>query len=112
MQYSLPIAGGSLTPRLDWTYQSKIYFVTNNGCFTETSDAGCGTGAQGASGLLNARLIWQPAGKKWEVAACGHNLTDVQYFYGKLSLISFFGSEQGNPAPPMEWKLTFKRSFD
>ena len=36
LQYSLPIAGGSLTPRLDWTYQSKIYFVTNNGCFTQT----------------------------------------------------------------------------
>ncbi len=45
---ALPSLGGALTPRLDWTYQSKIYFVTNNGCFTETSDAGCGTGAQGA----------------------------------------------------------------
>jgi outer membrane receptor protein involved in Fe transport len=71
--------------------------------FPVNSSAGCGTGAQGAYGLLNARLTWQPAGKKWEVAAWGRNLTDVQYFYGKLSLISFFGREQGNPAPPMEW---------
>ena len=112
VQYGLPIAGGTLTPRLDWTYQSKIYFVTNNGCFTETSSLGCGSGAQGAYGLLSARLTWQPQGKKWEVSAWGRNLTDIQYFYGKLSLISFFGREQGNPAPPLEWGLTFKRNFD
>jgi iron complex outermembrane recepter protein len=112
VQYGWPLAGGSLTPRLDWTYQSKIYFVTNNGCFTETTDAGCGTGAQGGYGVLNARLTWQPAGKKWELAAWGRNLTDTEYFYGKLSLISFFGREQGNPAPPLEWGLTLKRTFD
>ena len=52
------------------------------------------------------------AGRKWEVAAWGRNLTDTEYFYGKLSLISFFGREQGNPAPPLEWGLTFKRNFN
>ncbi len=112
LQYGFPVAGGSVTPRLDWTYQSKIYFVTNDGCSTQTGPAGCGSGSQGGYGLLNARLTWEPAGKKWEIAAWGRNLTGVQYFYGKLSLIGFFGREQGNPAPPMEWGVTFKRNFN
>ncbi|HEY6453742.1 MAG TPA: TonB-dependent receptor [Steroidobacteraceae bacterium] len=112
VQYGLQIAGGTLTPRLDWTYQSKIYFVTNNGCDAEIGSAGCGSGAQGAYGVVNARLTWQPSGKKWEVAAWGRNLNDKEYFYGKLSLISFFGREQGNPAPPLEWGISFKRTFD
>jgi iron complex outermembrane receptor protein len=111
MQYTLPVGKGTLTPRLDETYQSKVYFVTNNGCYTTTGSAGCGTGAQGAYGILNGRLTWQPANKAWEVALWGRNLTDRQYFYGKLSLISFFGREQGNPAPPREYGLTVKRSF-
>jgi len=111
MQYTFPVPGGKLTPRFDEAYQSKIYFVTNNGCFTTTSNVGCGTGAQGAYGLLNARLTFNPDGKSWEVALWGRNLTDKGYFWGKLSLISFFGREQGNVAPPLEWGITFKRNF-
>ncbi|HTT00529.1 MAG TPA: TonB-dependent receptor [Steroidobacteraceae bacterium] len=110
-QYGMPMAGGELTPRLDYTYQTKIYFVTNNGCFTTTGTAGCGTGAQGAYGVLNARLTWASPGNKWETSLWGRNLTGKEYFYGKLSLISFFGREQGNPAPPLEFGVTFKRNF-
>ena len=110
-QYTFPLAGGNFTPRLDYAYQSRIYFVTNNGCFTMTGPAGCGTGAQGGYGLLNARMTWATLDSKWEVALWGRNLTNKAYFWGKLSLISFFGREQGNVAPPMEWGITFKRNF-
>jgi len=110
-QYSFAVAGGTLTPRMDYAYQSKIYFVTNNGCFTTTGPAGCGTGAQGGYGLLNARATWATGDDKWDVALWGRNLTGKEYFWGKLSLISFFGREQGNPAPPLEWGITFKRNF-
>jgi iron complex outermembrane recepter protein len=111
IQYSMPAFGGDLTPRVDETYQTKVYFVTNNGCFTNTGPAGCGTGAQGGYGLLNARLTWQPDNKKWDVSLWGRNLTGKAYFSGKLSLITFFGREEGNVAPPLEWGITFKRSF-
>jgi iron complex outermembrane recepter protein len=112
MQYTVPAwNGGSLTPRLDYTYQTKVYFVTNNGCFTNTGPAGCGTGAQGGYGLLNARLTWQNSTKLWEVSLWGRNLMDKAYFSGKLSLISFFGREEGNVGPPLEWGITVKRSF-
>ena len=110
-QYSAAVGNGTLTPRLDTTYQSTVYFVTNNGCFTATSAVGCGSGDQGGYTLLNGRLTWQTTSKKWEVSAWGRNLTDKEYFAGKLSLITFFGREQGNPGPPREFGVTFKRSF-
>jgi iron complex outermembrane receptor protein len=100
LQYSFGVSGGAaVIPRIDAVYQSKIYFNTNN------------TGPQDAYTLLNARLTWQGADRKWEFAAYGNNLTDEGYFNGKLSLIGFFGREQGNPGIPRTWGLEFKRNF-
>jgi len=110
-QYSLPLLGGKLTPRLDMTYQSIVYFTTNNGCFTTTSTLGCGSGAQPGYALLSSRIVWESGSKKWDVSLWGRNLNNKEYFSGKLSLITFFGREQGNPAPPREYGLTFEREF-
>ena len=111
-QYSLPVAGGRLTPRLDMTYQSTIYFAANNGCFGAGSTAGCGqTDNQGGYTLLNGRISYETSSKKWQMSLWGRNLTDKEYFNGKLSLITFFGREEGNPAPPREYGLTVQRKF-
>jgi iron complex outermembrane receptor protein len=112
-QYSMAVAGGGrLTPRLDMTYQSTIYFAANNGCFGAGSTAGCGqTDNQGGYTLLNGRIAYETANKKWQASLWGRNLTDKEYFYGKLSLITFFGREEGNPAPPREYGLTVQRKF-
>jgi iron complex outermembrane recepter protein len=112
MQYGFNAFGGTLTPRLDITYQSKIYFTTNNGCLSTTSNVGCGVyGAQDALTLLNGRVTWMAEDGNWEVALYGKNLTDETYFNGKLSLVGFFGREQGNVAPPRELGITVKRNF-
>ena len=112
MQYAFKMASGSLTPRLDATYQSKIYFAANNGCFGPGSTVGCGyTDQQGGYAVINGRLGWEAANKKWNVALWGRNLADREYFYGKLSLVTFFGREQGNPAPPREFGITVERRF-
>ena len=79
--------------------QSKIYFTTNNG------------GAQDGYTLLNGRIAWENGDRDWEISVYGRNLTNEEYFNGKLSLIGFFGREQGNPGPPREYGVTFKRSF-
>lgn len=112
VQYGIPMLGGTLTPRLDVTYQSKIYFTTNNGCLSTTSDLGCGVyGAQDALTLLNGRLTWMAPDRDWEFALYGRNLADETYFNGKLSLVGFFGREQGNVAAPRELGFTVKRNF-
>ena len=90
---------GSITPRLDTVYQSKIYFTTNN------------QGGQDGYALLNGRVTWASPQNTWEIALYGNNLTDEDYFNGKLSLVGFFGREQGNVGLPRTWGLSFKRSF-
>jgi iron complex outermembrane receptor protein len=99
LQYSFGITHGSLTPRLDTVYQSTTYFATNN------------QGGQEGYALLNGRLTWASPEDTWELAFYGQNLTDEEYFNGKLSLVGFFGREQGNPGLPRTWGLSFKRNF-
>jgi iron complex outermembrane receptor protein len=100
MQYAFGMSpGGSITPRLDAVYQSKIYFTTNN------------QGPQDAYTVLNGRITWVSPDSTWEVALIGQNLTDEEYFNGKLSLVGFFGREQGNPGTPRTWGLQFERNF-
>jgi iron complex outermembrane receptor protein len=114
VQYSYAALGGTLTPRVDVTYQSKIFFTQNNGCLTPgtTAQPGCGVfGAQNELGLVNGRLTWESSDGDWQVALYGRNLTDKAYFNGKLSLVGFFGREQGNVAAPRELGLTVKRNF-
>jgi len=61
--------------------------------------------------LLNGRITWATADRDWEIAAYGRNLTDKAYFNGKLSLVGFFGREQGNVGAPREYGWTVKKSF-
>ncbi len=99
MQYEFPMGeAGSIRPRLDYTHQSKIYF-NNSG------------GIQEAYGLLSARLTWESSDAKWSTAFFGSNLTDEQYFDGKLALQAALGREQGNIAAPRQWGVSFRRTF-
>jgi iron complex outermembrane recepter protein len=100
LQYAFgSVMGGSVTPRLDLVHQSKIYFSTNN------------QGVQDAYTLVNGRVAWDSADRDWQISIYGRNLTDEEYFNGKLSLIGFFGREQGNVAAPREYGITFQRNF-
>jgi iron complex outermembrane receptor protein len=100
-------AGATLTPRLDWTYQSDIWFTTNPvaGIVNEED------GRQPAYDVFNARVTWASADNRWTVSAYGLNLADEYYFWGKLSLLGNSGREQGNPAPPREWGLGVRYNF-
>jgi len=99
LQYSFATTRGSITPRVDVQNQSEIYFTTNN------------QGVQEALTLTNARVTWLSETAQWEVAVYGDNLTDEEYFNGKLNLVGFFGREQGNPGMPRTWGISFKRNF-
>jgi iron complex outermembrane receptor protein len=92
--------GGGLTVRGDAVYQSLMAFSTDPL-----------NGFQPAHTLLDARLTWESSNQGWAIALFGTNLTDEEYFHGKLSLVGVLGREQGNVARPREWGVSLKRSF-
>jgi len=107
-EYAADLGGsGTLTPRLDMNYRSKIFFATYNG----VPSASRTDGFQKGHAILNGRLTWDSPDKDWQVALAVQNLTDKVYFYGKLSLVDLLSREQGNIAPPRTWSLSVRRSF-
>jgi iron complex outermembrane receptor protein len=92
--------GGSVSLRGDAVYQSKMFFGTDPV-----------NGFQDAHTLVDARLTWESPDRAWSMALFGTNLTDKEYFHGKLSLVTVLGREQGNIAPPRQWGLSIKRAF-
>ena len=86
--------------RGDAVYQSKMFFGTDPI-----------NGFQDAHTLVDGRLTWESMDRAWSMALFATNLTDEEYFNGKLSLVTVLGREQGNIAAPRQWGLSIKRDF-
>jgi iron complex outermembrane receptor protein len=61
--------------------------------------------------LVNARVAYQTAGKEWELAVEGRNLTDKLYYTDIFDNRGSTNSIQGTPAEPRTWAVTVKRRF-
>ena len=61
-------------------------------------------------GLLNARLAFQRAGARWNVAVAGTNLTNRFYLIHGLN-ITQEGWALGGAGRPREWGITFNANF-
>lgn len=68
-QYFQDISQGTLSYRLEYSWQTRQYFTAYN---QETS-------SQATYGLLNARFSWVSRDEKWEAQVYGENLTDKDY---------------------------------
>ena len=99
-------SSGSLTPRFDVRYQSRVFFLTPTLGATYSD-----INSQDAYAVVNGKITWRSADEDWEIAVYGRNLTDKAYFQGKLSLVAAFGREQGSVARPREIGVTVRRSF-
>jgi iron complex outermembrane receptor protein len=102
--YAFPIPGGSkLTPRLDATYQSRVFADVVN----QTPGA-----IISPHTVLNGRIQWDAANGKWSIAALGTNLTNKEYYLALFDLRAFGeGMESGTPAPPREYAINVKYNF-
>ena len=60
---------GSLTPRIDWVYKSKVYNDTIN---TPQLKAD-------SYDLINVAVVFQSAGGVWDLVLAARNLTDEDY---------------------------------
>jgi len=102
VEYAADLGGaGSLTPRLDWSYQSSFFFNADNSP---------GSKVAGRS-VFNGRLTYQTADRDWSLALSVTNLFDKFYYLTKFDNSGLFGTVSGTPARPREWALTVKRRF-
>ena len=103
---------GTLTPRIDSRYQSKIYFLPYTADLGNDIASNPIEGVQEGYTVVNGRITWQSPSTDWEVSLYAINLTDEVYFNGKLPLIAIgLGREQGNVAAPREFGVTATRRF-
>jgi iron complex outermembrane receptor protein len=103
VQYKVQIGGGSsITPRLDYVYQSSLY----NGAVNNAANL------IDAYGLFNGRVTYASAGGTWEVAASVTNITNKFYYLNKYERQAApYFLVNGQPGRPREWAVTVKRRF-
>lgn len=102
IQYKADLgSAGSITPRLDWNYQSSFYFNSVNNDFNKIA----------GRGLYNLRVSYRDADEKWELSAGATNLFNKFYYVGKSENADNYGLVTGALGRPREWFVTLKRNF-
>ena len=103
LQYAFTLGnGGTLTPRIDASFQDEVYANAVNAPTNLIEDYT----------LVNARVTWQSVNAQWQLALEGTNLTDEYYYVTLFDLSSnAAGYIHGQPSRPREWAVTVKRSF-
>ncbi len=92
--------GGAFILRADYSYRSKFFNdVANNE-----------TVAQGAYGLINARVSYLMPSGSWELSLFGTNLADEEYLEHGL-FPAAFGPAIGTAGRPREWGASARYRF-
>lgn len=101
IQYEASLgSAGTLTPRIDWTYQSSFYYNAVNTPLDLVD----------ARGLFNARLTYEDTNKNWSLSVAVSNLGNKFYYLG-TSYNSTYGVATGAVGRPREWAVTVRRHF-
>ena len=101
-QYGITVPGiGGLTPRLDWTYQTKVFNDPSNNPLAE----------QPGYGLLAARLTWDMPYKGWQAALEIQNALNKVYYINKYDDLASFNVVDGQPGMPRTAFATVRKSF-
>ncbi len=101
-QYGFNVSGlGDFTPRLDWTYQTRVFNDPSNAPLAE----------QPAYGLLAARLTWDTPFKGWQAALEIQNALSKVYYINKYDDLASFNLVDGQPGMPRTAFVSVKKSF-
>lgn len=104
VQYTLPLLGGEITPRLDWVYQSKSTYDPASSLRSPLP-----LYTIGGYSVYNAALTFKPKDSHWTAQLACRNCGNKYYFYEL-----FTGSTvavAGVIAPPREFLFTLTREF-
>ncbi len=97
-------AGGNLSARVGYSYQSEVVATT------EILRTGALPITQDGYGLVNAGVTWKSGGP-WTVSLQGSNLADKEYRTTGYSLNSALGVYTGFYGAPRQYSLTVKYDF-
>lgn len=101
-QYAIDLGdAGTITPRLDWTYQSAFFYNSVNSPLNRID----------GRSLFNARVSYDTADGNWQVSAAVTNLTDKFYYVAASENVVNFGLASGVVGRPREWSLSVRRRF-
>jgi len=103
IEYGIPVAGGTLTPRIDWFYQTHMTFGPS------TTSPRTDLFTVPAYSVFNGRIGFQAGDKAWKIELSATNLFNKFYYYNLFSGSGFALS--GQPSRPREWAITVKRQF-
>jgi iron complex outermembrane recepter protein len=102
--------GASITPRLDWSFQS---YRTNG---TVSLPQRTPDDHNGAYGLLNARLSYEAADSDWQASFAVLNVLDKFYWQQKGAATTRANvpstGRVGTPSRPREWLVTLSKKFN
>jgi iron complex outermembrane receptor protein len=102
VQYSFGLGdAGSLTPRVDAAYQSKVWGTAVNSDRTVID----------SYTLTNARVTWRNADEDLEAALEVTNALDEYYYLTTFEVSVAAGVANAQPARPREWAVTLKKRF-
>ncbi len=102
VQYSIGLGSlGILTPRVDATYTSRVFFDPHN--IIQSS--------QGGYGLVNAHLSYAPVEGKWQATLDVNNLTNRLYYLSMFNQLSSFGILTGQPGMPRNVLVSLRYTF-
>ncbi|HTY94042.1 MAG TPA: TonB-dependent receptor [Steroidobacteraceae bacterium] len=102
IQYAINLgAMGTVTPRLDVSYQASMYESALNALYNRIA----------GYSLVNGRLTWASQDDHWETALQFTNLGDKLYYTGVFDNRGSSQTVQGAPGPPQQWAITLKRNF-
>lgn len=105
-QYKINLGDhGSLTPRVDYTWQSQFETTIPNNIPDFL------LGKVESRGLLNARITYRTPDEGWEAALAVTNLTDKFYYTNKFDRFAQSGNAYGQPGRPREFVVSLKRKF-
>jgi iron complex outermembrane receptor protein len=94
-------AAGTLTPRVDASYQSRVYFDPQNLLAS----------SQGGYATLNGHLIWHHPAGKLSVIVDVNNATNKLYYESMFNQLRSFGILTGQPAEPRKVLASVKYEF-
>lgn len=98
VQYAVETEIGTITPRLDYNYQSSFYTNINNDPLSMVP----------RRGIFNARITFDSLDKDWRLSIAAKNLFDKYYYNNRFFNV---GLSSAQPAPPREISVTLRRNF-